>query len=85
MTQSSHKDCYGTMFPSILTPDAEKLISGKVFAYELIRAEGFLFPIARSRSTWPSGMTASGALSSTTATSSAWEGSPWRRPFRTSG
>ncbi len=42
MTQSSHKDCYGTMFPSILTRDAEKLISGKVFAYELIRAGGFL-------------------------------------------
>ncbi len=40
VSQSGHKDCYGTMFPTVLRPDADKLISGKVFAYELRRPNG---------------------------------------------
>jgi hypothetical protein len=41
-SQSGHKGCYGTMFPTILSPEADRLISGKVFAYELNRVGGFL-------------------------------------------
>lgn len=40
MSQGSHKSCYGTMFPSILPPEADRLVSGKVFSYELRRAGG---------------------------------------------
>jgi hypothetical protein len=40
MSQDRHKKCYGTMFPSILPPEADRLVSGKVFSYELRRAGG---------------------------------------------
>ncbi len=38
MAQDNHKKCYGEMFPSILYRDAEKLMSGKAFVFELRRA-----------------------------------------------
>lgn len=40
MSQGSHKNCYGTMFPTILPSKADRLVSGKVFSYELRRAGG---------------------------------------------
>jgi hypothetical protein len=40
MPQDEHKKCYGTMFPSILPPEADRLVSGKVFSYELRKAGG---------------------------------------------
>ena len=40
MPQGSHKTCYGTMFPSILPTEADRLVAGKVFSYELKRAGG---------------------------------------------
>jgi hypothetical protein len=40
MPPDHHKKCYGTMFPSILPHEAGRLVSGKVFAYELRRAGG---------------------------------------------
>jgi hypothetical protein len=40
MSQHDHKQCYGTMFPSTLRADADKPMSGKVFAFELRRAGG---------------------------------------------
>ncbi len=39
-SQHDHKKCYGTMFPSTLRADADKLISGKAFEFELRRAGG---------------------------------------------
>ena len=44
MSQSDHKKCYGTMFPSVSAPKADAPVSGKVFSYELTRAGGtFVF------------------------------------------
>lgn len=40
MPSNAHKSCYGTMFPSVLQPDTDKVVSGKVFSYELRRAGG---------------------------------------------
>ena len=40
MTQDDHQKCYGTMFPSILPPEADRSVSGKVFSYELSRPGG---------------------------------------------
>jgi len=40
MRQDDHNTCYGTMFPSLLPPEADRLVSGKVFSYELSRAGG---------------------------------------------
>ena len=40
MSQDAHKKCYGTMFPTILHPEADRLVSGKVFSFELKRAGG---------------------------------------------
>ena len=40
MSQGTHKNCYGTMFPTVLRPDTDRVISGKVFAYELKMANG---------------------------------------------
>ncbi|MGO8749460.1 MAG: hypothetical protein ACLQNE_26165 [Thermoguttaceae bacterium] len=42
MRSNPQKTSYGTMFPSILPPEADRLVSGKVFSYELTRAGGFL-------------------------------------------
>ena len=40
MTQHDHNKCYGTMFPSILPADADRIVSGKVFSFEIVRAGG---------------------------------------------
>lgn len=40
MSQNDHKKCYGTMFPSVLTLEADRVVSGKVFAFEIVRAGG---------------------------------------------
>jgi hypothetical protein len=40
MPQNDYKKCYGTMFPSILRPEADKIVSGKVFSFEIVRAGG---------------------------------------------
>ena len=40
MSEAGHKKCYGTMFPSILPAEADRLVSGKVFSYELRRVGG---------------------------------------------
>jgi hypothetical protein len=45
MSGSEHKRCYGTMFPSTLELD-DKLVRGKVFAYQLL-ANGGLYRSAR--------------------------------------
>jgi hypothetical protein len=42
MPSNAHKSCYGTMFPSVLQPDVDRVVSGKVFSYELRRAGGML-------------------------------------------
>ena len=48
MRQDDHKTCYGTMFPSLLPPKADRLVSGRVFAYELNGPGGPLPPTAAS-------------------------------------
>jgi hypothetical protein len=40
MSQNDHKKCYGTMFPSILPPEADRVVAGKVFSFEVVRAGG---------------------------------------------
>ena len=35
VSQGIHKNCYGTMFPSILCLEADRVVSGKVFSFEL--------------------------------------------------
>jgi hypothetical protein len=40
MPQNDHKKCYGTMFPSILPAEADRIVSGKVFSFEIVRAGG---------------------------------------------
>ena len=40
MCGRDHKKCYGTMFPSILPADADRIVSGKVFSFEIVRAGG---------------------------------------------
>ncbi len=42
MSQHDHKKCYGRMFPSTLRPEADRVVSGKVFSFELRRAGGML-------------------------------------------
>ena len=40
MSQHDHKQCYGTMFPSTHRAEADKLMSGKAFSFELRRIGG---------------------------------------------
>ena len=40
MTNASHKDCYGAMFPPTLHAAADRPMRGKVFAYQLLTAGG---------------------------------------------
>ncbi len=40
VSQGIHKNCYGTMFPSILCLEADRVVSGKVFSFELRRPNG---------------------------------------------
>ena len=40
MPSNAHESCYGTMFPSVLQPDVDRVVSGKVFSYELRRTGG---------------------------------------------
>ncbi len=40
MSQHDHTQCYGTMFPSILRGEADNVVAGKVFAFEVRRAGG---------------------------------------------
>jgi len=40
MSQHDHKKCYGMMFPSTLHAEADRLVSGKAFAFELRRVGG---------------------------------------------
>ncbi len=40
MSQGGHKNCYGTMFPPILRLEADKIVPGKVFSFEIVRAGG---------------------------------------------
>jgi hypothetical protein len=42
MPQNDHKKCYGAMFPSILSAEADKIVSGKVFSFEIVRAGGMI-------------------------------------------
>jgi len=42
MCKHDHKKCYGTMFPSILSAEADQVVSGKVFSFEIVRAGGML-------------------------------------------
>jgi hypothetical protein len=42
MSDNAHKKCYGKMFPSVLPPEAGRVVSGKVFTYELVRAGAML-------------------------------------------
>jgi|SRR5271157_3066101 len=42
MSQAEHKDCYGTMFPSILHLEVDKVISGKALSFELRRPNGMM-------------------------------------------
>jgi hypothetical protein len=37
MQQNNHKRCYGTMFPSILVVEANRVVSGKVFSFEFVQ------------------------------------------------
>ena len=40
MSQHDHKQCYGTIFPTTLRAEADKLVSGKAFSFELRRVGG---------------------------------------------
>lgn len=40
MSYNDHKKCYGTMFPSVLSLEADRPVSGKVFSFEIVRAGG---------------------------------------------
>jgi len=40
MSQHDHKKCYGMMFPTTLCAEADKLVSGKAFSFELRRVGG---------------------------------------------
>ena len=40
MSQHDHKQCYGTMFPTTLRVEADKLVWGKAFSFELRRVGG---------------------------------------------
>ncbi len=40
MSATEHKACYGTMFPDTLHFDADRVMSGKVFSFEIVRAGG---------------------------------------------
>lgn len=40
MSEEDHKKCYGTMFPSVLRWEADRIMSGKVFSFEIVRAGG---------------------------------------------
>ena len=46
MSQEDHNKCYGTMFPSTLRAESDRLVSGKAFAFELRRVGG-MFVSAR--------------------------------------
>jgi hypothetical protein len=38
--QDDHKPCYGMMFPSVMTWEANRVARGKVFSFEIVRADG---------------------------------------------
>jgi hypothetical protein len=38
--QDNSKPCDGTMFPSILSAQADRVVSGKVFSFEIVRSGG---------------------------------------------
>jgi hypothetical protein len=40
VSQNDHKKCYGGMFPSVLSWEADRVNSGKVFSFEIVRAGG---------------------------------------------
>jgi hypothetical protein len=40
VSQSDHKACYGTMFPSVLSAVVDRIVSGKVFSFDIARAGG---------------------------------------------
>ena len=40
MSQHDHKKCCGMMFPTTLCAEADKLVSGKAFSFELRRVGG---------------------------------------------
>jgi hypothetical protein len=40
MSSAAHQTCYGSMFPTVLQPAADRVISGRVFSYELRYAGG---------------------------------------------
>jgi hypothetical protein len=40
MAQHDRKDCYGRMFPSTLTLQTDRPVSGKAFSYEVTKAGG---------------------------------------------
>ncbi|HNO80315.1 MAG TPA: hypothetical protein PKN33_19880 [Phycisphaerae bacterium] len=40
MTDKQHKECYGTMFPDALHYQSDRMMSGKVFAFEMDTAGG---------------------------------------------
>ena len=55
MSQNDHKKCYGTMFPSILSAEADRIVSGKVFSFEIVRAGGMFVShrrVAVNRQEW---------------------------------
>jgi hypothetical protein len=38
--QNDHEHCYGTMFPSVLSVESGRIVSGTVFSFEIVRAGG---------------------------------------------
>ena len=79
MSQHDHEKCYGTMFPSILPAEADRLVSGKVFSYELRRAGGTFVShrkVAANMQEWDNCLACPNL---STATNSAPDDWPWRQ------
>ena len=55
MLQNDHKKCYGTMFPSVLSAEADRIVSRKVFSFETVPASGMFVShrkVAVNRQEW---------------------------------
>ncbi len=50
MSQSQHKDCFGTMFPDNLHLRNNQQNKGKVFSVRLSQLEGSVLPVRSDRS-----------------------------------
>ena len=85
MSQHDRKKCYGTMFPSVLPLEADKIVAGKVFSFEIVRAGGAWVShrrVATNMQEWDDCLE---CPNSRIATSSVWGGQLWRARLRADG